>query len=128
MKHWKLHLWLLLNGLLLAWVLIDAENAKEHSFLFGWCFLALYFFLQTREGIRNIYTQPLKATGVIITFAFVAMWVVYLLYSVNNPTVKLELTPPQFRWAMLAVSALNVGAYFYLLRKHSRPSGTQKSE
>lgn len=128
MTYWKLHLWLLVNALVISYLLSTQTWAKSmHLFVFMIFFLSS-FLLKSKNQIKEVYTKDIGMSGKLFGAGFVAIMIYAVLSNVNKPRIYTPPTETQIQYGLTALLIFVIGFYIYTLHKRTKSESVGNHE
>jgi|GEM_PF-4098700 len=119
MKHWKLHLWFLINALFIG-NLLFAQDWNSRAYIFvPLVFFLTSFLLKSKKQIKEEYTQDIGMSGILLGVGFVVITVYLILKNVNNPSLNPQPTDTQIQYGLLFWFIFVIGFYIFTLNKRA---------
>ena len=128
MKHWKLHLWLLINVVVMGYLLFTQTWSEIMHLFILMIFLLSSFLLKSKKQIREVYTKDIGKSGIIFGASFVAIMIYAALSNVNKSRINTPLTETQVQYGLTGMLIFVIGFYIFTLHKRLKSEGDKKPE
>ncbi|MFV0544301.1 MAG: hypothetical protein ACK5L8_11505 [Marinicella pacifica] len=119
MKHWKLHLWFLINALFIGNLLFTQDWDRRAYIFVPLVFFLTSFLLKTKKEIKEEYTKDIGKSGILLGAGFVIITVYLILKNVNNPSLNPQPTDSQILNGLFVWLIFVIGFYLFTLNKRA---------
>jgi cellulose synthase/poly-beta-1,6-N-acetylglucosamine synthase-like glycosyltransferase len=126
MKHWKLHLWLLINILLLSYFLTEPSVFRTSFILFIVVMLLSTFILNHEMKINDVFTKNFGFRKILSAIGFILFMLTTVRVSrhLNNPELKTTwATDKNIQYNLIGFMLFSIICYILLLRKRTQNEG-----